>query len=39
MFNKQCEELKFPELFTKGKYRYTTEGQVAIISPLKYFNA
>ena len=38
MMDKQCEELTFPFLFSKGRYGYTTERKIKL-APTKYFNA
>ena len=38
MTDKQCEELAFPVLFPRGKFRYNADRDVKL-SPVKYFNA
>lgn len=38
MTEKLCEELAFPVLFPKGRFGYTTEQQIKLLS-VRYFNA
>ena len=39
MTEKLCEELAFPVLFPKGRFGYTTEQQIKLLSVTRYFNA
>ena len=36
-FDKNCEELAFPQLFSKGRFRYSAKWEIQL-SPSKYFN-
>lgn len=36
-YDENCEELAFPQYFSKGKFGYTTERDTKL-TPVKYFN-
>ena len=38
MTDKKCEELRFPELFPKGRFGYMEDRKIKL-SPVKYLNA
>ena len=37
MFDQNCEEVVFPQIFSKGMFGYSAEGEIKL-SPSKYFN-